>query len=127
MTELKSLQEESIDFVSITPNNNEIHIKYKNEKLLVIGSGSGPINYGIANSKMEMIEDGYVFEEDLAHLLNIETVKAIDDITVNVFKMHTDHKKSTLLGLCDSNTPLIVKDMLTFLADLHFFFNQKTV
>lgn len=125
MEELEKLKREEIASLNITDNNNEIHIKYNNEKILIIGSNNGPLVYVVVDSKMNPIEKSPVFEEELTTLLNYETIKAIDHLTLNVFKIKTDYKKATLSDLSKKASQEIVSDMLNYLADLHSFFNQR--
>ena len=125
MEELEKLKREEVDSLNINDNNTEIHIKYNNEKILIIGSNDGPLIYVIVDSKMSPIEKSPVFEEELATLLNFETIKAIDHLTLNVFNIRTDYKKATLSDLSKKASQSIVSDMLNYLADLHTFFNQR--
>lgn len=125
MMELEFLGEESIELVSITPENDEVHIKYESKFTLVIFFGRGPVKYSVTNPNMELVERNVIFEEDLAALLNSETKKAMNSITTNFFQVESDHKKETFLDLCDSDTPATVKEMLVFLANLHSFFNDR--
>jgi len=126
MEELKKLKREEINFINITDANNEIHIKYKNELILIVGSDNGPVLYVIIGTNKQTIEKSPVYEEKLVNLLNFEIIKAIDHLTLKVFKIKTDYKKSTLTRLSNKTSQKIVSDMLNLLADLHAFFDQRS-
>jgi len=126
MEELKKLKREEINFINITDANNEIHIKYKNELILIVGSDNGPVLYVIIDTNKQPIEKSPVYEEKLVNLLNFEIIKAIDHLTLKVFKIKTDYKKSTLTRLSNKASQKIVSDMLNLLADLHAFFDQRS-